>query len=158
MQTPSMVTTLGCEPISCIIFISWTRSSTSFCALFSWTKEHLLDYLSTLETRHASDVWQFCTIQCPIPLKVCQSTKSSLMASLVSKDTSTHHWRPLRQASSFPVETNTAYMSAWEFIAQLRCSFALSRLVITRTVQFRIQNMALLCWLLAPLHHLNIKQ
>ena len=81
-----------------------------------------------------------------------------LMTSLVSKDTSTHHWRPLRQAFSFPKETNTAYMSAWEFIAQLRCSFALSRLVITRTVQFRIQNMALLCWLLAPLHHLNIKQ
>ena len=96
------------------------------------------------------------------PLKVGRSTKPSQMASLVSKDTSPNCLRPVQQASPFPVETNTAYMSAWEFIAQLRCSFALSRLVITRTVQFRIQNMALLCWLLAagtaaPFKHKTIK-
>ena len=38
VQTPRMVTTLGWEPISCMIFISWIRSSTSFCALLSWRK------------------------------------------------------------------------------------------------------------------------
>ena len=38
VHTPRMVTTLGWGPISCMIFISWIRSSTSRCAEFSWTK------------------------------------------------------------------------------------------------------------------------
>ena len=37
------------------------------------------------------------------PLKVGRSTKPSLMASLVSKDTSPHCLRPLRHATSIPI-------------------------------------------------------
>ena len=69
MHTPRIVTTCGWEPISCMIFISWIRSSTSFWALFSckvkiWILKlhYFLDLLFSFVKSMVGKIT--CTVQC----------------------------------------------------------------------------------------------